>query len=56
MTVTNDIGDRLLRLPLSANMTLEEVDYIISIVLAAFGTESASHLDPDLVSQPAIVG
>lgn len=32
LAVTEDISDRLVRLPLSAGMTQEQVDYIISIV------------------------
>lgn len=35
LSVTNDISDRLVRLPLSANMTLSEVDRIISLVFEA---------------------
>ncbi|EKQ70827.1 TDP-4-keto-6-deoxy-D-glucose transaminase [Leptolyngbyaceae cyanobacterium JSC-12] len=38
MAVTNDIADRILRLPMSANMTLEEVDQIITLVFEALGT------------------
>lgn len=38
MTVTNDISDRILRLPMSANMTLEEVDRIIALVFEALGS------------------
>lgn len=37
LTVTNDISDRILRLPMSANMTLEEVDQIITLVFEALG-------------------
>jgi dTDP-4-amino-4,6-dideoxygalactose transaminase len=39
MAVTNDISDRILRLPMSANMTLEEVDRIIFLVFEALGSE-----------------
>jgi dTDP-4-amino-4,6-dideoxygalactose transaminase len=39
LTVTDDISDRIVRLPMSANMTLGEVDRIISLVFEALGTE-----------------
>lgn len=39
MTVTNDLSDRLLRLPMSANMTVEEVDRIIALVYEALGVQ-----------------
>jgi dTDP-4-amino-4,6-dideoxygalactose transaminase len=35
--ITDDIADRLLRLPMSANMTMVEVDRIISLVFEALG-------------------
>lgn len=37
MAVTNDVSDRLLRLPMSANMSMEEVDAIISLLFEALG-------------------
>ncbi|MBF2027028.1 MAG: dTDP-4-amino-4,6-dideoxygalactose transaminase [Oscillatoriales cyanobacterium C42_A2020_001] len=37
LAVTNDISDRILRLPMSANMTLDEVDQIITLVFEALG-------------------
>lgn len=39
LNVTNDLSDRILRLPMSANMTLDEVDRIISLVFEALGVE-----------------
>lgn len=41
LTVTNDLSDRIVRLPMSANMTLAEVDRIISLVFEALNVEHA---------------
>ncbi|MDX2242631.1 MAG: dTDP-4-amino-4,6-dideoxygalactose transaminase [Leptolyngbyaceae cyanobacterium bins.302] len=38
MAVTNDLSDRILRLPMSANMTVDEIDRIISLVFEALGS------------------
>jgi len=37
MAMTDDVSDRLLRLPMSANVSMEEVDMIISLVFEALG-------------------
>lgn len=38
LSVTEDISDRILRLPMSANMTMAEVDRIIALVLESLGS------------------
>jgi dTDP-4-amino-4,6-dideoxygalactose transaminase len=38
LKVTDDISDRILRLPMSTNMTMAECDRIISLVLEALGS------------------
>jgi len=38
LSVTDDISDRILRLPMSANMTMTECDLIISLVIEALGS------------------
>jgi dTDP-4-amino-4,6-dideoxygalactose transaminase len=40
LTVTEDISDRVLRLPMSANMTLDEVKYITATVYKALEVQS----------------
>jgi len=37
MTVTDDLSDRLLRLPLGGGMTMKEAEYVVSVVLEALG-------------------
>lgn len=49
LAVTNEMSDRILRLPLSANMTMREVDQIISLVFEALG---ASYKVENLFYQP----
>lgn len=39
MTVTDDLSDRIVRLPMSANMTLSEVDRVISLVFEALDVQ-----------------
>ncbi|NJP08734.1 MAG: dTDP-4-amino-4,6-dideoxygalactose transaminase [Leptolyngbyaceae cyanobacterium RU_5_1] len=39
LSVTDDMSDRILRLPLSANMTAEEIDRIVMLVFEALGSQ-----------------
>ena len=50
LTVTEDISDRILRLPMSANMTLDEVKYITTTVYKALEVQSdLQELPPQVV-------
>lgn len=46
MRVTNDLSDRILRLPLSASLTVAEVDHVIACVLDELGDALPSSSEP----------
>jgi dTDP-4-amino-4,6-dideoxygalactose transaminase len=51
MEVTDDISDRILRLPVASNLTQPEIDHIITTVLDFFQV-APTHVNPDLQAEP----